>query len=57
MCCYLVVVGRLACLSDSKGYTGGGSHHSRFNHAGQVLEERSDEKQYLVLQVGGWAWG
>ena len=28
---------------------------SRFNLAGQVPGERSDELQHLGLQVGGWA--
>ena len=29
----------------------------RFNLAGQVPGERSDELQHLALQVGGWAKG
>jgi len=29
----------------------------RFNLAGQVPGEWSDELQHLVLQVGGWAKG
>ena len=29
----------------------------RFNLAGQVIGERSDELQHLALQVGGWVKG
>jgi len=35
----------------------GASAPGRFNQAGQILEERPDETQHLVLQVGSGEWG
>ena len=40
-----------------KAISAGTTVPGRFNLAGQVPGERSDELQHLALQVGGWAKG
>ena len=53
---HLIVVG-LRTLMTLEAISAGTVVPGRFNLAGQVPGERSDELQHLALQVGGWAKG
>ena len=56
-CCTLSCWGGLHALVTLEAISAGTAIPGRFNLAGQVLGERSDELQHLALQVGGWAKG
>ena len=49
--------GGLRALMTLEAISAGTVVPGRFNLAGQVPGERSDELQHLALQVGGWAKG
>ena len=56
-CCTLSWWGGLRGLVTLEAISAGTAVPGRFNLAGQVPGERSDELQHLALQVGGWAKG
>ena len=56
-CCTLSWWGGLRTLVTLEAISAGTAVPGRFNLAGQVSGERSDELQHLALQVGGWAKG
>ena len=56
-CCTLSWWGGLRALVTLEAISAGTAVHGRFNLAGLVPGERSDELQHLALQVGGWAKG
>ena len=56
-CCTLSWWGGLRTLMTLEAISAGTVVPGRFNLAGQVPGERSDELQHLALQVGGWAKG
>ena len=55
--CTLTWWGGLRALVTLEAISAGTEVPGRFNLAGQVPGERSDELQHLVLQVRGWAKG
>ena len=56
-CCTISWWGGLRTLVTLEAISAGTAVPGRFNLAGQVPGERSDELQHLVLQVRGWAKG
>jgi hypothetical protein len=54
---YFDVVVGLVWSHDPKSYAGGSVATGRTPHARQVKGDDPVKKGYLVLQVGGLAWG